>query len=815
MKLSFGPPTGLSLAVIVSLVVLTPAARSQPAPAGEGHAVPEAVFASVLANHCADCHADGADEGGFAFDKTGTDLSDPATFAVWQRVFDRVRLGEMPPKSRDPVPAADKAAFAHTLGTPLGKAHAAVKGTVYRRLNRREYQNTMNDIFGTDLDLESRLPEDGRAHEFDNVGAALGLSMAHLQQYLDAADAVMDAATATTEERPPVTTTTANYAETREGETHIGKVWKKLPDNSVVFFQQLGYPSGMLRGSEVRPPGRYTVRVTGYAYQSDAPITFRVGGTSFLRGSEKPTYGFFEMPPGKPTTVEFEAVIRERYMIDIDPWGIDTGNYNFRNQDVNEYPGPGLAIQKVELIGPLYDEFPTRGHNLLFDGFQRKVVKPARYRNPAEFELTAADPAQAATAALTRIAEKAFRRPVRAGEIERYAALFRQQRADGASVEAALKTAAAAVFCSPDFLFLAEPAGPLGDYALASRLSYFLTRTLPDEPLLQAAAAGKLSGDPAELAAQARRLLADPRHDRFVADFCDAWLNLRDIEFTSPDRQLFPEYDQYLQDSMLKETRGFVDLLIDKNLPVTNLVKSDFALLNDRLAEHYGIDGVSGPRLRPVPLPEDSVRGGLLTQASVLKVTANGTNTSPVVRGVWVMDRILGQPPEPPPPGIPGVEPDIRGATTLRELLDKHRDLVSCRSCHAKIDPPGFALESFDPIGGYRERFRSLGDGEKVNVEVAGRKVRYKLGPPVDASGELPNGTAFAGYTDFRDNLAADPEALARALATKLMTFATGREMGFSDRATIDAIVAATKADGYRVRDILENVVASDAFRNK
>ncbi|MCA9082271.1 MAG: DUF1588 domain-containing protein, partial [Planctomycetaceae bacterium] len=235
----------------------------------------------------------------------------------------------------------------------------------------------------------------------------------------------------------------------------------------------------------------------------------------------------------------------------------------------------------------------------------------------------------------------------------------------------------------------------------------------------------------------------------------------------------------------------------------------------NRLAEHYDLPPVDGPHIRPVPLPADSVRGGLLSQGSILKVSANGTNTSPVVRGVWVMERILGESPPPPPAGVPGVEPDIRGASTLRELLDKHRALDSCRACHELIDPPGFALESFNPIGGWRDRYRSLGEGDRVDTEVRGQRVRYKLGPPVDATGQLLDGRRFGGFHEFRDLLAQEHSVLAEALTRKLLTFATGREMGFSDRPEIRVIVTRTAQSEHGVRDLLLEVVDSKVFREK
>lgn len=804
-----------SLQSILSLVVVSLAAQS--AKADE----PLKPLATFFARYCNECHADGAEEGGLNLDDLSHDLADEAAFARWERIFDRVHEGEMPPADADQPTADHQALFNKLLGQSLTTAHNASKGTVLRRLNRQEYQNTMNDLFGLDLDLISELPEDGRTQEFNNVGESLNVSMVHLRQYLSAADRVIDHAIAKTTKPPAPETIRANYAETREGESHIGKSWKQAEDGAVVFFRELGYPTGMLRTAVARRAGRYKVRVTGYAYQSDQPITFAIGGTTFQRGAAKPTFGYFAFPPGKPTTIEFEAKFPHRYMVEITPWGINDGDNLIRKNGIENYAGPGLAINRVEMEGPLVDEFPSRGHKLIFDGINRREIEP---RNPndkkkswyqAKFELISDDLTSDVRRSLHRVAEAAFRRPVAEAEMQRYVDLFEQQQAAGAEPEAALRTAVAAIFCSPDFLFLREPAGWLDDHAIAARLSYFLTRTTPDAELMQLAEQKRLASDPAMLTAQVQRLLNGDRRDRFLTDFTDNWLNLREIEFTSPDRDLFPEFDRFLQYSMLKETRHFLAELIDKNESVRNVARSDFAMLNNRLAQHYEIDGVAGPEIRRVQLPADSVRGGFLSQASVLKVSANGTNTSPVVRGVWVLERILGVEPSPPPPGIAGVEPDVRGATTLRELLARHRDVDSCRGCHAMIDPPGFALECFNPIGGFRDRFRSLGGGEKINDKVNGRNVRYRIGPPVDATGQLASGEKFDDFLGFRDLLADDEDRLTHALATKLLTFATGRKMGFSDRAAIDEIVAKSKQRGHGVRDLIELVVLSPLFRRK
>lgn len=546
-----------------------------------------------------------------------------------------------------------------------------------------------------------------------------------------------------------------------------------------------------------------------------------MGATTFQRGADKPTFGYFAMPPGQPSTIETEAWIERNYMIQIEPYGISDKNNELRRVGANSYDGPGLAIQHVELEGPLVDEFPSRGHRLVFGDIRRVEISP---RNPrdrtrpgyrARFKVDTADPQADAAEALSRVAGQAFRRPVGPADVAPYVELFMKESAKGAEFEEALRTAVTGVLCSPDFIYLREKPGRLDDFALAARLSYFLTRTTPDEGLLAAAKAGRLTADPATLRAETDRLLADPRSGRFIDDFTDAWLDLRSIDFTNPDRKLFPEFDEFLKFSMVAETRAFFGELLRDDLSVLNFIDADFAMLNSRLGEHYGLPGVSGPAFRKVALPADSPRGGVMAQAAILKVSANGTTTSPVLRGVWVMDRILGLAPPPPPPAVPGVEPDIRGAQTIRQLLEKHREMVSCRGCHQMIDPLGFALESFNPIGGYRERFRSIGAGDRVDVMVDGRRVSYKLGLAVDASGELMDGRSFTGFAEFKKLLLEQPEQFTGGLTEKLLTFATGREMGFSDRGEVRLLIGELAKSGSGLRTLIHLIVGSSIFQHK
>lgn len=771
-----------------------------------------------------DCHAGDGSEAGLDLAELAWDFKSPEPHSRWVQVFDRIQAGEMPPPNYGTLEDESKRAFTEQLAWQLTNAHEQSKGTVLRRLNRREYENTLNDLFGTNLQLAELLPEDGKSHEFDTVGKTLGMSTVQMQRYLASIQLCLETAIAKSVKEPQPTLKKVSYADTREGEKFIGEKWLQLDDGAVVFFQDWGYPTGMLRNANTHAAGRYRIRVTGYAYQSDEPITFALGATTFARGLERPTFGYYSVNPlesGQPTVVETEVWIEDRYMLEITPQKIFDNQYFIKKNGLDAYEGPGLAILSVELEGPLVDEHPSRGHRLIFDGIHRREIEPS---NPAQktkswyvpqFEISSANPIADAQQALLRTLQAASRRPVTEVDVQPFVALFEAEYERDQDFEDALKTAISAIFCSPDFLYFGESPGWLDDYALASRLSYFLTRTTPDAQLLNAAADGGLTRDPDLLAAEVDRLLADPRSERFIVDFCDAWLDLREIEFTSPDTSLYPEFDPYLQYSMLQESRSFFRKLIAENLPVRNLVTSDFAMLNERLAEHYSIAGVDGPHVRSVKLPKGSLRGGVLGQAAVLKVSANGTNTSPVVRGVWVMERLLGQPPSPPPPGVPGVEPDTRGALTLREILDRHRSMDQCNSCHRLIDPPGFALECFNPIGGYREKFRKMGEGEKVDLQIRGRRVQYKLGLPVDASGKLADGSPFEGYLQFRSLLAKDQRTLSRALASKLLVFASGRELGFSDRPIVESIVNDSEKSGFGVRDLIQLVVRSEIFKRK
>ena len=371
-----------------------------------------------------------------------------------------------------------------------------------------------------------------------------------------------------------------------------------------------------------------------------------------------------------------------------------------------------------------------------------------------------------------------------------------------------------AVITSPRFLFLEELPGHLDQWALASRLSYFLWSTLPDEELQKLAASGTLS-QPAILRGQVERMLASPKAKAFVENFVGQWLDLRQIDFTQPDRKLYPEFDDILKAAMVGETHAFFAQMLHDDASVSNFIHSDFLMLNRCIAEHYKIDGVTGEEFRRVPLSAGSHRGGVLTQASVLKVTANGTFSSPVLRGAWVMRRLLGEPPDPPPADVPAFEPDTRGATSIRQQLAKHRSVASCASCHTHIDPPGFALENFDVIGGWRERYRSE-TGESSSDIFRGRRVwEYRLGPKVDASGELADGRKFQNIDEFKQLLLQREDQVARNLTRNLLTYATGAGIQFADRDVVETILARVKSQGGGLRTLVHEIVQSQSFQSK
>jgi hypothetical protein len=487
------------------------------------------------------------------------------------------------------------------------------------------------------------------------------------------------------------------------------------------------------------------------------------------------------------------------------------------------FQGEVIGLESFQSIGPQIAAWPPESHRRVLGDVPLKAIPPKDLRRVPEasglpflsFVPAPTEPASDAARLVEAFVRRAFRRTIPQSIVDAYVKIAHDQLRAGAAFQDALFAAYQAALASPDFLYFQEQTGRLDGEALANRLAYFLWRSPPDEPLLAAARAGKLA-EPAELRSQVERLLDDPRSERFVNDFTDQWLKLRELEFTMPDPDLYPEYheDFELLDALPRETHAYFAELVRGDLGVSHVVDSDFAFLNRRLATLYGIEGVEGTDLRKVKLPPGHVRGGLLTQAAVLKVTANGTSTSPVVRGVWLMDRILGSPPPPPPADVPAIEPDLSGAVTIRDQLSKHREVVTCAMCHKSIDPPGFALESFDVLGGFRTHYRALGV-KPIDATFRRVKVKYGTGLPVECGGETDAGKKFADIREFKRVLLEDRPRLARNLVERFVTFATGAPVRFGDRPDVAAIVTRLEAKNYGIRSMIHEVVASRMFQNK
>ncbi len=526
---------------------------------------------------------------------------------------------------------------------------------------------------------------------------------------------------------------------------------------------------------------------------------------------------------------------------------------------------PGYAVQWMEVEGPFDDEQTASGYRTLFDQLPlaqvkdaeatgvvlqvpERLISSAKREEPTtapetpvrlggtpgsdgpprrgfggprnvdiKVEVQSENPREDAQRLIASFLNRCYRRKVDPSHTQLFLKLFEEQFVQGVGFTQAMLTSYTAILSSPGLLFIEEAPGALDDYSIASRLALFLWNSEPDVELRKLADEGQLRNS-AALRTQTERLLNDPKSRRFVEAFADYWLDLRKIDDTSPSTTLYNDYelDDPLKLASLEETRLFVAKLIGDDLPARNVVDSDFTFLNERLAEHYGIEDVQGARMRLVALPADSVRGGLMTQASVLKVTANGTTTSPVVRGNWITERILGVRVS-APPAVPAVEPDIRGAVTIRQQLEQHRVDPSCAACHAKIDPPGLALESFDVMGGYRDRYRAVSESvpAEPGIGLSGQAFMFHYALPVDCAGTLEDGKEFQDIKDLKRLLLMDERLIASNLAQQLTIYATGAPISFSDRDAIETMLDDTHATDFGVRSIIHEIVQSRLFLSK
>jgi hypothetical protein len=830
-------------------------------------ALPPAAVRSFVSTNCAGCHNSKVKQGNLDLTSLPFDVGNSANFAIWSKIHDRVRDGEMPPVKLPGLTPASREAFLSSLAAPLiatDRARYATQGrSTWRRMNRYEYENTLRDLLGAPwLQVKDMLPEDGEAYRSNKVGEALDVSHVQMNQYLAAADYALREVLPKTAARPEPTT--KRYYARQQG-SFAGKVMYPKGNERNLFpvlgnaadipalkktgpmtvgpsqpekreLEGLGVVCSAYEPVEPRfnqfaapAAGRYKVRLnalTAWVGPEKGPKWWKPDFENISVGrTHEPVTLYSEIPPRQMRRlgsfdVQPEDTVNELevYLLKGESIRPDAVRFfrsrppgNWQNPLATEEGQPGVVFRWLEVEGPFVEQWPTAGHQLLFADLPFTVSA----QGSPDFQ--SKDAKSDSRRLLRRFLHRAYRRPVPEADVERFGKLADNALAAGFSFTDAMLATYSAVLCSPAFVTLEEKPGRLDSYALASRLSYFLWNSEPDATLRQLAERNQLQ-NPAVLREQTRRLLDDPKSQRFVQAFLDYWLDLRKLNNTSPDSSLYPDYylDDFLVESAGDETRAFFTELLQKNLPARNLVASDFAMLNERLASHYGIPGVTGAALRRVVLPADSPRGGLLTQASVLKVTANGTTTSPVLRGVWITERILGHPVPPPPPGVPAVEPDTRGATTIREQLAQHRNQTVCKSCHAKIDPPGFALENFDVAGGWRQQYRALGDETKApGIGKGGHFYDFHYARPVDASGTLPDGRSFADVRELKRLLLADERQIARNLASQLVIYSTGAPVRFGDRPQVEAILDQSKSSQYGVGALVEAIVQSELFRSK
>jgi hypothetical protein len=758
----------------------------------------------------------------------------------WQLVLDNLQLGEMPPKdARQPQPA-EVEQVTSWIQNELSRAAAELKGTggevVLRRLNRVEYENTIADLFDVHGNFAAGFPDDLREHGFDNNGGALMLSSAQMQEYMKAADFILARAIAPPQQPQTVSKTftlhdgnrraieltqnnLANRLETFDRLTPQEKAnTRKMEEAVKANPDSYGYRFPVLENGELRPPktsdgphldavmtvqnyfsgepqlglpagrGWYRVKAVAYALKNDGkPARLKFTVHEGYSGKLPKAESVFTFTDDQPREVEARYYLEPGDRV---VFTIMDGAPHSQGRTMIDQPGPFIAIRSFNIEGPVHESWPPQGHRTLFGD-----IDPAQ-----------PTPEKAATIA-AHLAPKLFRRPVDDAAVAKYRALY-EKFAKTMKPDEALRSMLTAMLVSPRFLYHEEPPSGPDAFAIASRMSYFLWRSTPDDELLKAAADGSLL-DATKRRTQAERMLADARSARFVNDFTGQWLRVREVGVMKANADLYPEYDAELEAAMRGETEHFISEMFRSDLPLANLIDSDWTMLNERLAKHYRIDGVVGPDFRRVSLDKSkTVRGGLLTHASIHAVTSNGSTTSPVIRGTWVLEKFLGTPAPPPPPDVPAIEPDIRGATTIKEQLAKHRTITSCNSCHRKIDPLGFALENFDVIGGWRDNYRALIEPRP------GARAKLSDGPSVDSADEWEGVGRFASFQEFRDLVKKREDLVVQNLTHQLATFALGRTPDFADRQPLKTIATNVREKKSGMKSLVLDLVSSPMFTN-
>ena len=814
---------GLSLLAVADQNTVGPIAAEQNA-------------AAFLEKYCIQCHGDQKQKADRRFDTLSSKIETLDDLGRYQEVVDQLNLESMPPEGKPQPSPGERLAMIDSLTRRIKNAHTELSASgghsVLRRLNAWEYRQTIGDLLGLNVDVwdpSEDFPEEVVVDGFDNNGAGLVTSGILMEHYLRASEEAIRRAT-NFGERPVSTsyTQTSPFYFSGKGYEDLPKLFKVdrfrfTPDTPFTDLYGRHYRGGhigflpLVRQGGVPHSGIYTIRVKAAAisrhhdygkalgdFRNGDPLVMEIAAVD-RRGSVESTGNvskmislarveltnedpeWFEwdvyMEAGFEPEVRFRngpmAAKRMVRMLtthaadkpEFKPFVDMKGGLEKAHGVLKGYQGPRLRVWEIGIEGPHVDVWPTAGHRALYGELTREELDAETIHQQLEL-----------------FAEKAFRRPPVEGEVEPIQELVAESLKAGVDPLEAFQLGCQAILCAPGFLYLNLGEGPLEEIALASRLSYFLWSSPPDEMLLNLAVHKNLK---AELSEQVTRMLADPRSDRFVHHFVRRWLDLDNIGAMPPSAEFLEYYRDNLQVAMRQETEMFFRHVLDTNQNVQDFLDADYSFLNRELALHYGIEGVQGNGLQKVSL-QGSRRGGLIGHGTFLTASANGVDTSPVVRGIYVLEKVLGYSPPPPPPDVPLIEPDIRGAVSIRDQLLKHRNVATCAECHRKIDPLGFALENYDAIGGWRDEY----DG-KVSI---------------DSSGKLPDGDSFETPAEFQDALLRRKDQFTRCITEKLLAYALGRELEVSDRPVIDEIIQEMSSRGKGLRDLIQEIVASRSF---
>lgn len=797
-----------------------------------------------LNKYCYDCHGEKKQKADRRFDFLTGSVEDFKQQELWQEILDQLNLGEMPPEDESQPSVREKLAVVELITQGLADAREKFAGkgshTVFRRLNKFEYTNTISDLLG--LNTESwnpaaDFPADVVVDGFDNDGAELVTSGLLLEKYFPAAEEAIVRATSFGDkpESKLYTQKSPFYFKGKEskGLPKLFQVdrYRFVPETPYTDLYGRYFRGGHLgflplrRTEGVPESGNYTIRVKASAvsrthsygkilddFRNGDPLVMgfasvdRKGSTSVGVGNVTKSVPLtsFELSGAEPEWFEWTGYLEKGYEVEVrfrngtaaakrlvrlllnkadefpefkpfaEMKATGDGGLNRWHGTLKAYRGPRLRVWEIQVEGPHIEEWPPRGHGTLYGELEPEKLGPREIENQ-----------------LIKFAKLAFRRPPVEGELEPILEMVRAKLEEGLSPLQSLQLGFQTILSAPGFLYLKEGEGDLADYALASRLSYFLWSSMPDSELFDLAEQGKLK-DPETLSAQVDRMLADPKSKRLTSNFLRVWLELDNIGKMPPSKEFVSFYRDNLESAMRRETELLFEHVLRNNLPPRELLAANYSFLNRELAEHYGMSGLKGNEFRKVSL-SGIQRGGLLGHGSFLTASANGVDTSPVVRGIYVMNKLLDYTPPPPPDDVPEIEPDVTGATTLREQLVKHRADATCSQCHNKIDPAGFALENFDAIGAWREKYD--------------RKLE------VDSSGKLPGGQTFSSIDEFRNLLVAKEETFVRCLTKKLLTYAIGRQLNSGDRPAIDQIVKGMAGSGKGLRDLVHLIVLSHPFQ--